>query len=61
MINSQGIVQSPVVRAEAGIAGDQGIQTCIALGWPDHRFPTNAVVSRRKPVDEAAVCRGFDD
>ena len=61
VINSQGIMQSPVVRAEAGIADDQVIQTCVALGWPDESFPANAVVSRRKPVDEAAVFVGFDD
>jgi len=61
VINSQGIMQSPVVRAEAGIPDDQVIQTCIAMGWPDDSFPANAVVSTRKPVDEAAVFRGFDD
>jgi nitroreductase len=61
VINSQGIMQSPVVRAEAGIPDDQVIQTCIAMGWPDPDFPANAVVSRRKSVDEAAVFRGFPD
>jgi len=61
VINSQGIMQSPVVRAEAGIPDDQVIQTCIAMGWPDDTFPANAVVSTRKSVDEAAVFRGFDD
>lgn len=61
VINSQGIMQSPVVRAEAGIADDQVIQTCVALGWPDDSFPANAVVSQRKAVDEAAVFVGFDD
>lgn len=61
VINSQGIMQSPVVRAEAGIPDDQVIQTCIAMGWPDDSFPANAVVSTRKSVDEAAVFRGFDD
>jgi len=61
VINSQGIMQSPVVRAEAGIPDDQVIQTCIAMGWPDDSFPANAVVSQRKSVDEAAVFRGFDD
>jgi nitroreductase len=60
VINSQGIMQSPVVRAEAGIADDQVIQTCIAMGWPDDSFPANAVVSQRKSVDEAAVFVGFD-
>src|SRR5690606_36641489 len=53
VINSQGIMQSPVVRAEAGIPDDQVIQTCVAMGWPDEVFPANAVVSRRKGVDEA--------
>jgi nitroreductase len=61
VINSQGIMQSPVVRAEAGIPDDQVIQTCIAMGWPDDSFPANAVVSTRKSVDEAAVFRGFAD
>ncbi|MGE6698411.1 nitroreductase [Hyphomonas sp. NPDC076900] len=61
VINSQGIMQSPVVRAEAGIPDDQVIQTCVAMGWPDERFPANAVVSLRKSVDEAATFLGFDD
>jgi nitroreductase len=61
VINSQGIMQSPVVRAEAGIPDDQVIQTCIAMGWPDDSFPANAVVSTRKSVDEAATFLGFDD
>ena len=61
VINSQGIMQSPVVRAEAGIPEDQLIQTCVAMGWPDESFPANAVVSQRKSVDEAAVFLGFDD
>ena len=61
VINSQGIMQSPVVRAEAGIPDDQMIQTCIAMGWPDESFPANAVVSQRKSVDEAATFRGFAD
>ena len=60
VINSQGIMQSPVVRAEAGIPDDQVIQTCVAMGWPDDSFPANAVVSQRKSVDEAAVFRGFE-
>ncbi|WP_290491015.1 nitroreductase [Hyphomonas sp. UBA4508] len=59
VINSQGIMQSPVVREHAGIAEDQVIMKSIALGWPDETFPANAVVSTRKSVDEAAVFRGF--
>ena len=61
VINSQGIMQSPVVREYAGIADDQVIMKSIALGWPDESFPANAVVSERKSVDEAAVFVGFDD
>lgn len=61
VINSQGIMQSPVVREHAGIAEDQVIMKSIALGWPDYSFPANAVVSERKPVAEAAVFVGFED
>ena len=61
VINSQGIMQSPVVRENAGIPDDQVIMTCIAMGWPDESFPANAVVSTRKPVDEAATFIGFGD
>ena len=42
VINSQGIMQSPVVRTEARIPEDEVIQTCVAIGWPDERFPANA-------------------
>jgi nitroreductase len=61
VINSQGIMQSPVVREHAGIPDDQVIQTCVAMGWPDDTFPANAVVSRRKPVSEAARFVGFGE
>ena len=60
VINSQGIMQSPVVREHAGIAADQVIMKSIALGWPDFTFPANAVVSERKPVEEATVFVGFE-
>jgi nitroreductase len=61
VINSQGIMQSPVVREHAAIPDDQVIMICIAMGWPDDSFPANAVVSRRKSVDEATVFSGFPD
>jgi len=61
VINSQGIMQSPVVREHAAIPDDQVIMKSIALGWPDESFPANAVVSERKTVAEAAVFVGFDD
>jgi nitroreductase len=61
VINSQGIMQSPVVREHANIPADQVIMKSIALGWPDDTFPANAVVSERKPIEEAAVFVGFAD
>ena len=61
VINSQGIMQSPVVREHARIADDQVIMICVAMGWPENDFPANAVVSTRKTVEEAVVFVGFDD
>ncbi|MBU6157296.1 MAG: nitroreductase family protein [Alphaproteobacteria bacterium] len=61
VINSQGIMQSPVVREHAKIPDDQVIMICVAMGYPDDTFPANAVVSRRKSVDEAVTFVGFDD
>ncbi len=60
VINSQGIMQSPVVREHACIPEDQVIMKAVALGWPDPDFPANAVVSFRKTVAEAARFIGFD-
>ena len=59
VINSQGIMQSPLVCEHAGIADDQVIMKSIALGWPDDDFPANAVVSKRRSVDDAATFLGF--
>ena len=61
VINSQGIMQSPVVREHAGIPDDQVIMICVAMGYPDDAFPANAVVSRRKRLEEAAVFVGFEE
>ena len=61
VINSQGIMQSPVVREHAQIPDDQSIMICVAMGWPDDSFPANAVVSERKSVDEAATFVGFEE
>ena len=61
VINSQGIMQSPVVREHARIADDQVIMKAVALGWPDDSFPANAVVSERKSVEEATSFLGFED
>ena len=61
VINGQGIMQSSVVREHAGIPDDQVIMICVAMGYPDDSFPANAVVSNRKPVDEAVVFVGMED
>lgn len=61
VVNSQGIMQSPVVREHAEIPEDQVIMICVAMGFPDDSFPANSVVSGRKPLSEAAVFVGFDE
>lgn len=60
VINGQGILHPAVLREHGQIPDDQVIVTCIAMGYPDDAFPANAVVSKRKSVDEAAVFIGFD-
>jgi nitroreductase len=60
VINSQGIMQSPVVREHAGIPDDQVIMICIAIGFPEDSFPANAVVSNRKSVEVATTFVGFE-
>ena len=61
VINSQGIMQSPVVREHAGIPEDQVIMICVAMGYPDDSFPANDVISNRRPISEVATFVGFED
>ena len=61
VVNSQGIMQSPVVREHARIPDDEVIMICVAMGFPDETFAANAVVSRRKLVDDTAVFVGFEE
>ena len=61
VINSQGIMQSPVVREHAGIPVDQVIMICVAMGYPDDSFPANEVVSKRKSISELATFVGFNE
>ena len=60
VINSQGIMQSPVVREFAQIPDDQVIMICVAMGYPDENFPANAVVSSRQAIEDAVTFVGFD-
>lgn len=59
VINSQGIMHSPVVREHLNIPDDEVILISIAMGYPDETFPANAVVSRRRPVSDVATFNGF--
>ena len=59
VINSQGIMQSTVVRKYANIPDDEIIMICVALGYPDFTFPANKVVSKRIPVSEVVNFKGF--
>jgi nitroreductase len=61
VINSQGIMQSPVVRKYANIPENQIIMICVAMGYPDDSFPANKVVSRRRNIDEVVSFVGFDN
>ena len=61
VINSQGIMQSPVVREYAKIPDDQVIMICVAMGYPDDNFPANKVVSKRRPITEVATFIGFEE
>ena len=60
VINSQGIMQSPVVREHAHIPDAEVIMKAVAMGWPDPDFPANKVISERKSVADAARFVGFD-
>ncbi len=60
VINSQGIMQSPVVREHAGIPDDQVIMKAVAMGWPDEDFAANGVRSKRRTIDDAVRFVGFD-
>ncbi len=61
VINSQGVMHSPVVREHLEIPEDQVILISIAMGYPNDDFPANAVVSHRRAVTEVASFIGFDD
>jgi nitroreductase len=60
VINSQGVMHSPVVREHMNIPDDQVIIISIAMGYPDESFPANAVVSHRREVSDVATFLGFD-
>ena len=59
VINSQGIMQSPVVGEYAKIPDNQIIMICVAMGYPDEEFPANKVISKRRPIEEVATFHGF--
>ena len=52
-------MQSPVVRHYANIPENETIMICVAMGYPDHAFPANRVISKRRSVSEVAKFIGF--
>jgi len=61
VINGQGIMRSDIVREVANIPEDEVITTCVALGYPDHSFPANAVRSDRQANQDFVRYVGFAD
>ncbi|MDE2362885.1 MAG: nitroreductase [Hyphomicrobiales bacterium] len=61
VINGQGIMRSDIVREVAGIPPEQGVMTCIAMGYPDESFAANAVRSDREDSDSFVRYHGFAD
>ena len=61
VINSQGIMQSPVVREHAAIPDDQVIMKAVAMGYPDWEFPANRVYSNRRDMADAVRFVGFPE
>lgn len=61
VVNGQGVLHPAVLREHGMILEGQAIMVCIAMGYPDDSFPANAVVSKRKSVDEAVVFVGFEE
>ena len=60
VINSQGVMHSPLVREHLQIPDDQVILISLAMGYPDESFPANGVVSGRRAVSDVATFSGFD-
>lgn len=60
VINSQGVMHSPIVREHMNIPEDEVILISIAMGYPDDDFPANAVFSNRREVADVASFLGFD-
>ncbi len=60
VINSQGVMHSPVVREHLNMPDDEVVLISIAMGYPDDSFPANAVVSHRREVADVATFVGFD-
>lgn len=49
------------MRKVAGIPDDEGIMTCVALGYPNDSFPANAVRSECTPTEDFVRFVGFGE
>ncbi|MFV0280833.1 MAG: nitroreductase [Rhodoblastus sp.] len=61
VINGQGIMRTDIVREVANIPPEQGVMTCIAMGWPDEAFAANTVVSDREANGSFVRYHGFTE
>ena len=54
-------MRSDIVREVASIPDEEVIMTCVAMGYPDDKFPANAVRSDREPNGDIVRFVGFSD
>lgn len=59
-IEDQGVMYPEVLREIAGIPACKRILMAVAVGYPDWRFPANAVETEREPVANLATWIGFE-
>ncbi len=59
--NGQGITRSDIVREVANIPENEGIEVCIAMGYPDDDFAANDVKSHRVSNDQMVSYVGFEE
>ena len=61
VINSQGSMQSDVVREHANIPESENILFCVAMGYPDWDKEANSIKSPRVGNEEFVSYVGFED
>jgi nitroreductase len=59
-IVNQGIAYPEAIRAHVAVPPDNLLVIAIAIGYPDHDFPANSVVSPRVPMEDITTWYGYD-